>query len=471
MLADKQSMMIVDTISNMYMVTSPESGYESEKDGVTGKTSKMRQRKVSSKTCPVCGDEAISHKHYGGLSCLSCKAFFRRAVTSTIKKEKRCHCGDEPNSPRRGKKRACPACRLRKCKDSGMKAELVLSGRKEALKHIGRAKESTLAKLKELLEKNEDEVKEPYSIDDIDKMDIETVEAKNKLELDASEITENINDGMAETEKFNNESKLDVNMNCTEEDEKYSEQSHKVHLAQEKETTFISSLGPNFFMSCEKLSMFSSSFSVIHLLAESSQYSPALVFTSLQDYLVQLVVMFLKHNQHFQSHSWVSQAKLLRKNLPEMTVILATMCFDSDKQSFRWVLAQQDLLAIREYRPMQQQTVEITKKDLQGHLGEEVTNCIIKAVNTLADLKLPNCILLVLVLVAVFTRDGLFMDKQNRVDCQRAEYLQMVFRYLTSMQSREASSRITAKLHKTLKILKDFSENIRCCEVNTVIFA
>jgi len=103
---------------------------------------------------------------------------------------------------------------------------------------------------------------------------------------------------------------------------------------------------------------------------------------------------------------------LSRKNLPEMTVILATMCFDSDKQSFRWVLAQQDLLAIREYRPMQQQTVEITKKDLQGHLGEEVTNCIIKAVNTLADLKLPNCILLVLVLVAVFTRDGLFMDKQ-----------------------------------------------------------
>ena len=62
-------------------------------------------------------------------------------------------------------------------------------------------------------------------------------------------------------------------------------------------------------------------------------------------------------------------------------------------------------------------------------------------------------------------------SSKNRVDCQRAEYLQMVFRYLTSMQSREASSRITAKLHKTLKILKDFSENIRCCEVNTVIFA
>ena len=78
----------------------------------------------------------------------------------------------------------------------------------------------------------------------------------------------------------------------------------------------------------------------------------------------------------------------------------------------RWVLGEQDLVTIRSYRANQQQTVKITKKDLQEHLGEEVTNCIMQAVNTLADLQLPNCILLVLVLVTVFTRDGLFMDKQ-----------------------------------------------------------
>ena len=78
----------------------------------------------------------------------------------------------------------------------------------------------------------------------------------------------------------------------------------------------------------------------------------------------------------------------------------------------RWVLGEQDLVTIRSYRANQQQTVKITKKDLQEHLGEEVTNCIMQVVNTLADLQLPNCIVLVLVLVTVFTRDGLFMDKQ-----------------------------------------------------------
>ena len=32
------------------------------------------------KLCPVCGDTASSHTHYGGRSCASCRAFFRRSV-------------------------------------------------------------------------------------------------------------------------------------------------------------------------------------------------------------------------------------------------------------------------------------------------------------------------------------------------------------------------------------------------------
>ena len=32
--------------------------------------------------CPVCGDIAIAHFHYGGMCCYSCKAFFRRVVNT-----------------------------------------------------------------------------------------------------------------------------------------------------------------------------------------------------------------------------------------------------------------------------------------------------------------------------------------------------------------------------------------------------
>ena len=33
--------------------------------------------------CPVCGDLAIAHFHYGGMCCYSCKAFFRRVVNTS----------------------------------------------------------------------------------------------------------------------------------------------------------------------------------------------------------------------------------------------------------------------------------------------------------------------------------------------------------------------------------------------------
>ena len=33
-------------------------------------------------SCPVCGDTAVPHFHYGGMCCYSCKAFFRRVVNT-----------------------------------------------------------------------------------------------------------------------------------------------------------------------------------------------------------------------------------------------------------------------------------------------------------------------------------------------------------------------------------------------------
>ena len=39
-----------------------------------------KREKNAAKQCPVCGDTASSHIHYGGRSCASCRAFFRRSV-------------------------------------------------------------------------------------------------------------------------------------------------------------------------------------------------------------------------------------------------------------------------------------------------------------------------------------------------------------------------------------------------------
>ena len=42
----------------------------------------INQHPKSMIDCPVCGDIAVAHFHYGGMCCYSCKAFFRRVVNT-----------------------------------------------------------------------------------------------------------------------------------------------------------------------------------------------------------------------------------------------------------------------------------------------------------------------------------------------------------------------------------------------------
>jgi Zinc finger, C4 type (two domains) len=39
-----------------------------------------------STACPICGNEAGRHVHYGGRACTSCRAFFRRSVQVRVSK-------------------------------------------------------------------------------------------------------------------------------------------------------------------------------------------------------------------------------------------------------------------------------------------------------------------------------------------------------------------------------------------------
>ena len=134
-----------------------------------------------------------------------------------------------------------------------MKAELVLSGRKEALKHIGRANESTLAKLKKLLV--EDESEESMNVGNVNSESIETQNTTEDLEESIPDMNETV---------------VKVAENAA------------VKQSITPESSYVSSLEEHFFMLKEKVSMFSPRFSVEQLLATSSQYCPALVFTSLQ---------------------------------------------------------------------------------------------------------------------------------------------------------------------------------------------
>ncbi|KAL8617729.1 hypothetical protein ACOMHN_053562 [Nucella lapillus] len=73
--------------------------------------------------CRICGDRASGY-HYNALSCEGCKGFFRRSITKTAKYV--CKYGGNCEMDM-WMRRKCQACRLRRCREVGMKEECLLS--------------------------------------------------------------------------------------------------------------------------------------------------------------------------------------------------------------------------------------------------------------------------------------------------------------------------------------------------------
>ncbi|KAJ8930537.1 hypothetical protein NQ314_016650, partial [Rhamnusium bicolor] len=79
----------------------------------------MKEEDSPRRLCLVCGDVA-SGFHYGVASCEACKAFFKRTIQGNI--EYTCPASGECEINKRRRK-ACQACRFRKCLRSGMLKE------------------------------------------------------------------------------------------------------------------------------------------------------------------------------------------------------------------------------------------------------------------------------------------------------------------------------------------------------------
>ncbi|XP_070354611.1 oxysterols receptor LXR-beta isoform X3 [Equus asinus] len=99
----------------------PDPAEEPERKRKKGPAPKM----LGHELCLVCGDTA-SGFHYNVLSCEGCKGFFRRSVVRGAAGRYACRGGGTCQMDA-FMRRKCQQCRLRKCKEAGMREQCVLS--------------------------------------------------------------------------------------------------------------------------------------------------------------------------------------------------------------------------------------------------------------------------------------------------------------------------------------------------------
>ncbi|KAL8598366.1 hypothetical protein ACOMHN_047687 [Nucella lapillus] len=109
---------------------------EVEEDSTRFKKVRHKKRVNGNKICLVCGDKALAH-NFDVITCESCKAFFRR---NALKSQSLQRCMFQNNCTiDKNTRRFCPSCRLKKCFDIGMKADLMLDEEERRLRREKKA--------------------------------------------------------------------------------------------------------------------------------------------------------------------------------------------------------------------------------------------------------------------------------------------------------------------------------------------
>jgi len=92
--------------------------------------------------CHVCGDKSTG-SHFGGISCESCKAFFRRSVQRNRFEDYKCSYSGECKMNTNTRK-ICQFCRYKRCLGIGMRPKWVLSDDERHQKYGNRRKQNKI---------------------------------------------------------------------------------------------------------------------------------------------------------------------------------------------------------------------------------------------------------------------------------------------------------------------------------------
>lgn len=174
---------------------------------------------------------------------------------------------------------------------------------------------------------------------------------------------------------------------------------------------------------------------------------PAQLFLKIQELLLEMIVRFMKGCNYFQALTWDCKGRLLRKNITDIIIILLMMAYEKQNQIFKFNLSNT--------------IVELNQQSLSPYLSDSMAQDLFEFVANFSQLEIPGHVFIILIIICLYSRDGMLMKKQEKIDTARNHYQQLLFRYTRETSPEDQSSRLNATLHRALKTIKDFSENIR----------
>jgi hypothetical protein len=370
--------------------------------------------------CHACGDKSTG-SHFGGISCESCKAFFRRSVQKNRWEEYKCSYKSECKMNTNTRK-ICQYCRYNMCLSIGMRPKWVLSDDERQQKYGSRRKKNKLvaaAAAAAINIKEEDENETPESLEEkFYKYGVEAINEQSKMLKNYDQVIIN---------------KLTYAFY-------YSRQAHDLNL---------SSIDIKFQQ-------------LLRLNTDSAERTTELSKLSkliLANFMVQpvkRVITFAKLLPDFRNLAIDDQMALLRGSTMEIFICSSQNLFDKTTNSFTNVISRERNIPTGSNDDSNSIQLDI----LRFIWSDEVFDKTISYLKSMNDLDIDETTLILYIPLILFSPDRRELINRERILKIQNKYSSLLYKYLYFKYDKQVDvvNKIFTKLLLKMIDLRDLHE-------------
>jgi hypothetical protein len=364
--------------------------------------------------CYTCADDSTG-THFGGITCESCKSFFRRSVKENRWKDYKCLDSSQCNINKITRK-FCRYCRYNKCLKIGMRPQWVLTDEEREKKYC----------------------KKNRSVLNVNVNENETIESMNELLINYGIFGIDLNSKNKNLTKFEKclINKIVNTFYCTRK----SNDLHVLELSLQLLKLNINSIPHN-------------DGKVDPLLSKPS-------FELIMSGPFQRLTAFVKAISEFQKLTSNDQISLLRGSAIELFIVKTFIMLDLNTNKFQSLVSREhDHLNLKPLKDIDAYSLENDNKILCSIWSAEVIETTTSYLRSLSNLIIDETTLIIFLLVILFTPDRADLINRKLVLEIQSKYSYLLFKYLIyKLKTEEKAFNIFSKLLIKMIELRDIQE-------------